>query len=98
MNYEEKVIYKFIDLNEEKINIIILFLIMSKELKKYPGNNLFEKLQNTNINKNMCEIFMLCVCFEESKKKGNNDIETVKINNLLKERWDKFINYITTEF
>ena len=98
MNYEDKVINKFIKLNEEKMNVISLFSIMTKELKLYPGNNLSERLQNTNINKNMCELFILYICFGEAKKKENNDVETVEIHNLLKKRWDKFINYITTKF
>jgi len=98
MNYEEKVINKFIELNEEEMNVISLFSIMTKELKRYPGNNLSERLQNTNINKNMCELFFLFICLEKEKKKENNDVQTVEIHNLLKKRWDNFINYITTTF
>ena len=98
MNYEEKVINKFIKLNEEEMNVISLFSIMTKELKRYPGNNLSERLQNTNINKNMCELFFLFICLGEAKKKENNDVQIVEIHNLLKKRWDNFINYITTTF
>ena len=98
MNYEEKVINKFIELNEKEMNVVSLFSIMTKELKLYPGNNLCERLQNTNINKNMCELFFLFICLGEAKKKENNDVQTVEIHNLLKKRWDNFINYITTTF
>lgn len=98
MNYEEKVINKFIKLNEEEMNVISLFSIMTKELKRYPGNNLSERLQNTNINKNMCELFFLFICLGEAKKKENNDVQIVEIHSLLKKRWDNFINYITTTF
>ena len=83
MNYEEKVINKFIKLNEEEMNVISLFSIMTKELKRYPGNNLSERLQNTNINKNMCELFFLFICLGEAKKKQNNDVQIVEIHNLL---------------
>lgn len=98
MNYEEKVINKFIELNEKEMNVVSLFSIMTKELKRYPGNNLSERLQNTNINKNMCELFFLFICLGEAKKKENNDVQIVEIHSLLKKRWDNFINYITTTF
>lgn len=91
MNCSDKIINKFGDLEENKMNAVELFNIIRKEINEFPGKNLYEKIKNSKITDPMRSIFISCICLIESQKKQDNQQESDEITATIKVNWDIFI-------
>jgi len=97
MNCSDKIINKFGELEENKMNAMGLFNIIYPEIIGFSGKNLYEKIKNSKITDPLRSIFISCICLIESQKKQDNRQESNEITAKIKANWDIFIESLVSD-
>ena len=97
MNCSDKIINKFGELEENKMNAMGLFNIIYPEIIGFSGKNLYEKIKNSKITDPLRSIFISCIVLIESQKKQDNHQESDEITTKIKANWNIFIESLVSD-